>query len=214
ADTVRLFTMFAAPPDQSLEWSDSGVEGAYRFLRRLWSVVNTHVQRGPAPALTADALDAAQRALRRKTHEVIKGASEDIGERYTFNTAIAKVMELIIAVSKSLDDTAPQTRAVIQEALDAAVLILAPITPHICHELWHALGHEEAVIDAAWPKHDPAALVRDTVTLAVQVNGKLRGTIEVAADADQAAIEERAKAEPNVARFLEGKQLVRVIVVP
>ncbi|NLO80141.1 MAG: leucine--tRNA ligase [Xanthomonadaceae bacterium] len=214
ADTVRLFTMFAAPPDQSLEWSDSGVEGAYRFLRRLWSVVNTHVQRGPAPALTVDALDAAQRALRRKTHEVIKGASEDIGERYTFNTAIAKVMELINAVSKSLDDTAPQTRAVIQEALDAAVLILAPITPHICHELWHALGHEEAVIDAAWPKHDPAALVRDTVTLAVQVNGKLRGTIEVAADADQAAIEERAKAEPNVARFLEGKQLVRVIVVP
>ena len=214
ADTVRLFTMFAAPPDQSLEWSEAGVEGAFRFLKRLWSLVHAHVQHGPAPALEVAALDDGQRALRRKTHEVIQGASEDIGHRYTFNTAIAKVMELCNAVSKALDDQRPQTRAALQEALEAAVLILAPITPHICHALWAALGHSEPVVNAAWPKADPAALVRDTLTLAVQVSGKLRGTIEVAADADQATIEALAKAEPNVARFLEGKQLVRVIVVP
>jgi leucyl-tRNA synthetase len=214
SDTVRLFTMFAAPPDQSLEWSDAGVEGASRFLRRLWALVHGHLERGPVPALDVAALDDEQRTLRRKTHEVIQGASEDIGRRFTFNTAIAKVMELTNAVSKAVDDDRPQTRAVIQEALEAAVLILAPITPHICHELWAALGHDDAVANAAWPKYDPAALVRDTISLAVQVSGKLRGTIEVAANADQATIEALAKAEPNVARFLDGKELVRVIVVP
>ncbi len=214
ADTVRLFTMFAAPPEQSLEWSDSGVEGASRFLKRLWSLVYNHVQAGPAPALDVASLDDAQRALRRKVHETIHKASEDIGKRYTFNTAIAAVMELCNALAKAADDQAPQTRAVMQEGLEAAVLILAPIVPHITHELWHALGHAEAVVDAPWPKADPAAMVRDTVELAVQVNGKLRGTIQVAADADQATIEALAKAEPNVARFLEGMQLVRVIVVP
>ncbi|HEX5514655.1 MAG TPA: leucine--tRNA ligase [Gammaproteobacteria bacterium] len=214
ADTVRLFTMFAAPPDQSLEWSDAGVEGASRFLRRLWALVHGHLGRGPAPALEVAALDDEQRALRRKTHEVILGASEDVGRRFTFNTAIAKVMELTNAVSKAADDDRPQTRAVIQEALEAAVLILAPITPHICHELWTVLGHDDAIVNAAWPKHDPTALVRDTISLAVQVSGKLRGTIEVAANADQATIEALAKAEPNVARFLDGKELVRVIVVP
>jgi leucyl-tRNA synthetase len=214
ADTVRLFTMFAAPPDQSLEWSDAGVEGASRFLRRLWALVHGHVEQGAAPALDVAALDDAQRLLRRKTHEVIHGASEDVGRRYTFNVAIAKVMELSNTVSKSMDDRRPQTRAVIQEALEAAVLILAPITPHISHALWAALAHDGAVMDAAWPVYDPDAVVRDTIELAVQVSGKLRGTIEVAADADQATIEALAKAEPNVARFLEGKELARVIVVP
>jgi len=190
------------------------VEGASRFLRRLWTLVNTHTSQEPAPALQVAALDEEQRALRRKTHEVIHGATEDMGRRYTFNVAIAKVMELANVISRAMDDARPQTRAVIQEALEAAVLILAPITPHICHELWLALGHDGAVMDAAWPTYDPNAVVRDTIELAVQVSGRLRGTIEVAADADQASIEAQAKAEPNVARFLEGKELVRVVLVP
>ena len=214
ADTVRLFTMFASPPDQSLEWSDSGVEGAFRFLKRLWHLVQAHVEHGPAPALDISALNADQQALRRKTHETIQKASDDIGRRFTFNTAIAAVMELSNAVSKAAEDSSEQGRAVLQEALEAAVLILSPITPHISHELWQALGKDGAAVDARWPEADPAALVRDTLTLAVQVNGKLRGQIEIAADADQQSIEQAALEEPAVARFLDGKQPVKIIVVP
>ncbi len=214
ADTVRLFTMFAAPPEQSLEWSDSGVEGAFRFLRRLWSLVHQHVARGPAPALEPEALNDAQRELWRKVHETIQKASDDVGRRYTFNTAIAAVMELCNALSRGADDDSEANRAVMQQGLEAAVLILAPITPHITHELWQALGHDGAVVDANWPKADPAALERDSLKLVVQVNGKLRGHIEVAADADREACERAALDEPNVQRFIEGKQVVKVVVVP
>lgn len=216
ADTVRLFMMFAAPPEQSLEWSDSGVEGAHRFLKRLWRLVAEHLQAGTPAALDAAAiasLDDAQRELRRKTHETIKKAGDDIGRRTTFNTAIAAVMELTNAIAKFVD-TSPQGLAVSREAIEACVLLLAPITPHACHALWRSLGHDGAVIDATWPAFDESALARDSIELVVQVNGKLRARLEVPADADKAAVEALALANDNVQRHTDGKTLRKVIVVP
>ncbi|MCE8019808.1 leucine--tRNA ligase [Halomonas sp. MCCC 1A11036] len=213
ADTVRLFMMFAAPPEQSLEWSDSGVEGASRFLKRLWRLVAEHLEAGQPGKLDAEALNDTQRELRRKTHETIKKASDDIGRRTTFNTAIAAVMELTNALAR-FDDATPQGLAVAREAVEACVLLLAPITPHACHALWHELGHEEPAIDTSWPKVDESALARDTIELVVQVNGKLRARIEVAAEAPKEAIEAEAFAAENVQRHTEGKTVRKVIVVP
>jgi leucyl-tRNA synthetase len=213
ADTVRLFTMFAAPPEQSLEWSDSGVEGAYRFLKRLWAQVYDHVSRGPAPALDTTALNSGQADLRRKVHETIAKVSDDVGRRYTFNTAIAANMELLNVVGRLQDDS-EQGRAVIQEALESAVLMLAPIVPHAAQALWRSLGREGPVVDAAWPKADPNAMVKDTVELVVQVNGKLRGRIQLPVDTDRSGIEAAAVADTNVQRFVEGKSVKKVIVVP
>lgn len=215
ADTARLFMMFAAPPELSLEWSDSGVEGASRFLKRLWREIYAHRQHGPAPALAPNRLTEAQRSLRRKTHETLRKVSDDLGRRYTFNTAIAACMELLNATSRfevSAED--PQSHAVRQEALEILVLMLAPIVPHITQSLWHALGHSQVLVDVAWPKTDEAALSRDSITYIVQVNGKLRAQIEVAADASNPDIEAAALADENVTRHLEGKQLKKVIVVP
>ncbi|KAF1685431.1 leucine--tRNA ligase [Pseudoxanthomonas broegbernensis] len=214
ADTVRLFSMFAAPPEQSLEWNEAGVDGMARFLRRLWTQVQKHAAEGAAPGLDATALDAAQKTLRRKTHETIEKVGDDYGRRHSFNTAIASVMELMNAVAK-FDDASAQGRAVRQEALEAAVLLLNPITPHACHALWQALGHPEALLeDVPFPRVAPDALVREALVLAVQVNGKLRGTIEVAADTPRDRIEELARAEPNAAKYLEGLTPRKVIVVP
>ncbi|RDB44384.1 leucine--tRNA ligase [Halomonas sp. DQ26W] len=218
ADTVRLFMMFAAPPEQSLEWSDSGVEGASRFLKRLWRIVfehleAEHLEAGEPGTLDSASLNDAQRELRRKTHETIKKASDDIGRRTTFNTAIAAVMELTNALSK-FDDNSPLGLAVAREAIEASVLLLSPITPHACHALWHHLGHDEPAIDARWPRLDEAALTRDTLELVVQVNGKLRARIDSPADADKAAIEAQALSAENVQRHIEGKAVRKVIVVP
>jgi leucyl-tRNA synthetase len=213
ADTVRLFTMFAAPPEQSLEWSDSGVEGAYRFLKRLWKAVHEHVHKGMAPALDREALDDAQRALRRKLHETIQKVSDDVGRRYTFNTAIAANMELLNELGRFQDDS-DAGRAVMQEALESAVLMLAPIVPHISHSLWQALGHGDAVVDCAWPCFDPVALVQETVEIVVQVNGKLRGRVTVPAQADRDAIQAAALADENVRKFLADGTLRKAIVVP
>lgn len=217
ADTVRLFMMFAAPPEQSLEWSDSGVEGANRFLKRLWRLVAEHVNAGTPGVLDTNTLDDEQKTLRRKTHQTIDKASDDIGRRTTFNTAIAAVMELTNAVSRFQNDsdaTSPQGLAVVREAMEACVLLLAPITPHICHALWNALGHDEPAIDARWPRADETALVADSVELVVQVNGKLRARIEVAPDAAKDVIEAQAMGNENVQRHIEGKTLRKVIVVP
>jgi leucyl-tRNA synthetase len=212
-DTARLFTMFASPPDQSLEWSDTGVEGAYRFLKRLWRMVNDHVAQGQASALDISALSDKQKEARRKVHETITKVTDDIGRRFTFNTAIAAVMELCNVLGK-LDDSSEQGRAIMQEALESAVLLLSPIVPHITHRLWHELGHSEAVIDVSWPKADESALVKDSIELVIQVNGKLRGKIAVPAEASKADIEAQAQADENVQRFTEGKQIRKIIVVP
>ncbi len=213
ADTVRLFMMFAAPPEQSLEWSDSGVEGASRFLKRLWRVVQEHLEQGDVPALDVSALDARQKDLRLKTHQTIARVTDAIGRRHTFNTGIAACMELLNEVSK-YNDSSEQGRAVVREALDVMVPMLAPIVPHICDRLWNELGHEGMVIDAPWPAVDEAALEQDSIELVVQVNGKLRGKVSVPADASKDDIEAQALAEENVARFIADKTVRKVIVVP
>ncbi|AOU99714.1 leucine--tRNA ligase [Acidihalobacter yilgarnensis] len=213
ADTVRLFMMFAAPPDQALEWSDSGVEGAARFLKRLWRQVYEHATAGTVPLLNLDTLDEPQRALRRKVHQAIAKAGDDISRRQIFNTTIAANMELLNELGRFEDRSAPG-RAVMQEALEAMVLMLAPIVPHASHALWAALGHQGPVVEAAWPVMDETALIQDTQTLVVQVNGKLRGEIAVPADAAAEFIEQVALAEPNVQRFMEGKTVRKIITVP
>ncbi len=213
ADTVRLFSMFAAPPEQSLDWSDSGVEGSHRFLKRLWRLVEGHLALGESPPLDIDALDNQQRAARRKIHETIAKVGDDYGRRQTFNTAIAAVMELCNELGK-LDCQSAQSRSVLAEGLRASVLMLCPVVPHICHSLWQALGGEGEVINAGWPAIDESALSRDTIEMAVQVNGKVRAKIEVPADADKAATEAEARAQDNVCRFLDGLTVRKVIVVP
>ncbi|WP_439655163.1 leucine--tRNA ligase [Thermomonas alba] len=214
ADTVRLFAMFAAPPEQSLEWSEAGVEGMARFLRRLWRDVHAHAAQPDHPVVDPGALDAAQKAMRRQVHETIAKVGDDYGRRHSFNTAIAALMELLNALAR-FTDMSDQGRAVRHEAFEAIVLLLNPITPHISHALWQVLGHPETLLeDIPFPQADPQALVRDSVTLAVQVNGKLRGTIEVAPDATREAIEAAALAAPAVAASIAGQTPKKVIVVP
>jgi leucyl-tRNA synthetase len=213
ADTSRLFMMFAAPPEQSLEWSDKAVEGSHRFLNRLWRSVQEHADKGGVVELNTDDLSDELKAVRRQTYQTLSKVADDLGRRHTFNTAIAAVMELMNHLAK-LDDDSEQGRAVMQEALEKAVLMLSPITPHICHELWKSLGHDDAVMLQAWPQVDESALVQDNIELMVQVNGKLRSKIAVAADADKEAIEAQALADENVKRYTDDKQIRKVIVVP
>lgn len=213
ADTIRLFILFAAPPDQSLEWSDAGVEGAARFLKRLWRLVMAEAEQAAPAPVDPSALNAAQRDLRRQAHQMIAKVGDDIGRRQTFNTAIAAVMELSNALSRWTDDS-PAGRAVAREAMMLSICALAPMVPHIAQGLWEALGQPGLVMDAAWPEADPAALVRDDLEIVVQVNGKRRGQIRVPVDADQDAIGQAALAEPNVQRFLEGASVRKLIVVP
>jgi leucyl-tRNA synthetase len=213
ADTARLFMMFAAPPEQTLEWSDEGVQGSYRFIRRLWKAVHEHVAAGPAPALDPGALDAAQKALRRAAHQMLAKVTDDIGRRRTFNTAVAAVMELLNALAR-FEDRSPQGRAVTQEALEFVTVALSPIVPHVCHALWSALGHERALVDERWPISDPAALVQDSITLVVQVNGKLRGQVSVPPDATDEAIRAAALGEESVRRFVGEASPRKVIIVP
>ncbi len=212
ADTVRLFSMFAAPPDQSLEWSDEAVQGANRFLKRLWKMAAAHCA-GEAPAaLDAASLDDRQRDVRRKTHETIAKVSDDYGRRQTFNTAIAAVMELCNEVGKL--DESDQDRAVRAEALHAIVLMLSPIVPHICHALWQALGETDDILNVPWPGVDESALTRDSIEMAVQVNGKLRARMDVPADAAREAVEELALQQDNVRKFIADATVRKVIVVP
>ncbi|AQZ94917.1 leucine--tRNA ligase [Halopseudomonas phragmitis] len=213
ADTCRLFMMFASPPDMSLEWSDSGVEGAQRFLRRVWRLASQHVAAGTPAALDTANLNDEQKAVRRATHLAIRQASQDIGQHHKFNTAIAAVMTLMNVLEKA-GQTSDQDRALLHEGLETVALLLAPITPHISHALWQALGHQDPVIDARWPQVDEAALVQDSLQLVVQVNGKLRGHIEVAVEASRETIEACARDNENVQRFTEGLTIRKVIVVP
>jgi len=213
ADTVRLFSMFAAPPEHSLEWREAGVEGMARFLRRLWRDVHEHAGQPDHPVVDPAVLNAAHKALRRQTHETIAKVSDDFARRHSFNTAIAALMELLNAMAR-FDDMSDQGRAVRHEAFDAIVLLLNPITPHICHALWQALGHRESILTQTWPKADPAALTKTVVTLAVQVNGKLRGQIEVAVGTPHEQVENAAITDPAVAKFLAGAAVKKIVVVP
>jgi leucyl-tRNA synthetase len=213
ADTARLFTMFAAPPEQTLEWSDEGVQGAFRFIKRLWKAVYEHVSGGAVAPLDTQGLDDAQRSIRRQAHQTLGKVTDDIGRRRTFNTAIAAVMELLNAVSK-FPQRSPRDRSVVQEALEIAVVALSPIIPHATHVLWHELGHRTALIDETWPQVDAAALEQSMVEIVVQVNGKLRSRIAVASGADDESVRAAALADTHVQKFVAGATVRKVIVVP
>jgi leucyl-tRNA synthetase len=214
ADTVRLFIMFAAPPEQSLEWSDSGVEGAFRFLKRLWKQAFTHIEAGGSVvALDKASMTDEQQTIRRFVHQTIQKVSHDVGVRTIFNTAIAANMELVNTLSKFVDDS-DNGKAIRQEALEAIVLMLAPIVPHICHQLWLDLGHQQAVLGVAWPQVDESALEQDTIELVIQVNGKLRSKISVSITASSEEIQAQALNDELALRFIDGKPIRKVIVVP
>lgn len=213
ADTVRLFMMFASPAEMTLEWQESGVEGANRFLKRLWRLAFEHLAQGPVSALDVAALNADQKALRRDLHKTIAKVSDDIGRRQTFNTAIAAVMELMNKLTRMPQET-EQDRALLQEALMAVVRMLYPITPHICFALWQELGGEGDIDVAPWPVADEAAMVEDSKLVVVQVNGKLRGKVTVAADATEEQVKEVAFADANIAKHMEGVSIRKVIYVP
>ncbi len=213
ADTVRLFMMFASPPEQSLEWSDAGVDGASRFLKRLWKLSSNHINEGKAPTLDTTSLTDAQRELRRKIHLTIDKVNDDIGRRYTFNTAIAAVMEMMNALSRA-DIKEDNDHAIMREGVETAILLLAPIVPHITDALWIALGHENALINAAWPESDPAALEQSTIEMVIQVNGKLRSKIIIDKNTDKEQIEAMATEDENIKRHTEGKTIRKIIVIP
>ena len=215
ADTARLFMMFASPPTQTLEWADAGVDGAYRFLKRLWKQVYTHLQHGVVeidPALH-QTLPPELKSLRCQLHQTIAKVSDDLDRRHTFNTAIAAVMELMNGLAKS-QGTDPASRNLMQEALENIVLLLSPIVPHICHELWRELNPGIELFDQPWPQADNAAMVQDEIKLIVQVNGKLRGEINVAKDAGQDTLEHAALTNEHVQKFIEGQAVKKIIVVP
>lgn len=215
ADTARLFMMFASPPTQTLEWAETGVDGAFRFLKRLWRQVYVHVQHGVIafdPALHPE-LSPELKSIRLQLHQTIAKVSDDMDRRHTFNTAIAAVMELMNNLAK-LQGTDTASRNLIQEALENIVLLLSPIIPHICHTLWRELKPGTELSDQPWPKVDNSALVQNDVTLVVQVNGKLRGQIRVAKDAEREAIEHIALENEQVKKHIDDRVIKKVIVVP
>lgn len=216
ADSIRVFMMFKAPPEDTLEWSDDGVEGSARFLRRLWRMVWEHLEKGPpasAPRAELIALSPAQREMRRMAHATLVKVTDDFGRRRVFNTAIAAIMELMNALQK-FDDASEQGRAVRHEAIELIVQLLAPIAPHVCHVLWRDLGHTDALIDHPWPQPDPLALVQDRIEVVVQVNGKLRAKLEVDASASKDEISAAALADATIQKWIEGKPVRKVIVPP
>lgn len=213
ADTVRLFMMFASPAEMTLEWQESGVEGAKRFLGRVWNLVYEYAKSPATTILDTSALDKAQKELRRDVHKTIAKVSDDIGRRQTFNTAIAAVMELMNKLTKAPLES-EQDKAVMAEALSAVVRMLYPITPHICFELWQALGNEQTIDFAPWVQADETAMVEDEKLVVVQVNGKVRGKITVPATATEDEVKTIAKAEPNVVKFLDDQEIIKEIYIP
>ncbi|MFM2409082.1 MAG: leucine--tRNA ligase [Pseudomonadota bacterium] len=213
ADTARLFMMFAAPPEQSLEWSDSGVEGAFRFLKRVWKAAHDHIETGLVAAYSTGELSANAQALRLQLHQTIQKIDDDYGRRKTFNTAIAAIMELLNALAKFDANTAVE-RSVVQEVLEAAVLLLSPIAPHISDAIWAELRPNTRLHEQAFPVVDATALVQNEIDLVIQVNGKLRGSLRVAKETDKATLESLALAHEAVQKLLAGAAAKKVIVVP
>ncbi|MFT5561886.1 MAG: leucyl-tRNA synthetase, partial [Litorivivens sp.] len=213
ADAVRMAMMFAAPPEQSFEWSENGVESANRWLRtKLWNAVQEHVLGGDVPTLNPAELTNNQKELRRVVHETISSADDDYGTRIHFNTVVSSVMSLMNQIVK-FEATTPQGRAVVREALEIAIIVISPITPHISQELWRVLTGGD-INEATWPLVDRSALKKTVIEMVVQINGKLRAKFETSPDTTQADIEAEARALENVAKFIEGKTIRKVIVVP
>jgi leucyl-tRNA synthetase len=214
ADTLRLYALFAAPPEKSMEWSEDGIEGPHRFLQRLFRLVDRHLD-APADDGPAADLPEAARALRRKLHQTIAKVTSDIEERLSLNTAVAAMMELLneaYRVDEAL--SAGSGRAVLRETLEALVVLLNPYTPHLCEELWSRLGHPRGLVDHPWPDYDAAAAREESAEIAVQVNGKVRGRITVPRGTDEATVRDLALAEPRVREHLAGRQVAKVVVVP
>ncbi len=215
ADTVRLFMMFTSPPEQSLEWSDTAINGSYRFLKKLWKLIKTHQDSiKDIPGISSiEKFNETQNKLRRKTHQTISKVTDDIGRRYTFNTAIAAVMELVNEVSAfNVDDELD--RQVIKEAIESILLLLSPIVPHICHQLWLDINHDQPIIDARWPKFDSSLLKSETSLIVVQVNGKLRSKLEVDASISEDELKSMALSDERVVRFIDGNEIKKIIVIP
>jgi leucyl-tRNA synthetase len=218
ADTVRLFCLFAAPPEKDLDWNEQGVEGSFRFLSRVWRLVSENLQALKSAArYTGGSLlpeDLAQ--LRRKTHQTIKKVTEDIRERFHFNTAIAAIMELVNHIYQVLDSPAsgPIFWPVIREAVEAVIVAASPMVPHISEELWKMLGHEKLLLETPWPKWDDKALKADEILIVVQINGKLRSKITVPADATDKELEEISLKDTKIRDLIAGNQVRKVVVVP
>ena len=215
ADTVRLFMMFTSPPEQSLEWSDTAINGSYRFLKKLWKLIKTHQDSiKDIPSISSnEKFNGNQNKLRRKTHQTISKVTDDIGRRYTFNTAIAAVMELVNEVSAFNVDN-ELDRQVIKEAIESILLLLSPIVPHICHQLWLDINHDQPIIDARWPKYDSSLLKSETSLIVVQVNGKLRSKLEVDASISEDELKSMALSDEKVVRFIDGNEIKKIIVIP
>jgi len=216
ADTVRLFILFAAPPTQDLEWSDSGLEGSYRFVNKIYRLISAFIEDSKTHTvakLALDALNKEQKSIRQKTHQALAKIGDDMSRRHSFNTAIASLMELSNALIK-FSATDEQSMAVRAESVDIILKTLSPITPHICHYLWHELGNKEAIINEPWPMVDKKALEQDEVQIIVQINGKLRAKLVLDAGMDKLEVETQALNDENVAKFTDGKTVVKVIVVP
>ena len=215
ADTVRLFMMFTSPPEQSLEWSDTAINGSYRFLKKLWKLIKTHQDsiKDVSEISTNDGFNENQNKLRRKTHQTISKVTDDIGRRYTFNTAIAAVMELVNEVS-TFNVNDELDLQVIKEAIESILLLLSPIVPHICHQLWLDINHEQPIIDAEWPKFDPSLLKSETSLIVIQVNGKLRSKLEVDASISEEELKSMALSDEKVMGFIEGNEIKKIIVIP
>ena len=211
ADTVRLFMISAASPEQALEWSDKGVQGAYRFLKKLWVLIDKHCSEDPLKPI--DDLNGNQKELRYKTHSTIVKVSDDIGRRYKFNTAIAAIMELLNSVTR-FDDDSHKGRSVVRESLETIILLLSPIVPHICHELWKKLNYKTSLIDEKWPNADKLALAKDSIEIVVQVNGKLRSRIIVDVNADEEKIKSLVIKDKNVQRYIGKNKVKNIIIVP
>ena len=213
SDTVRLFTMFASPPEQTMEWSDEGVSGAFKFLKKLWRIVHDQIKLSNEDVIDVSILNDQQKYLRRKTHETIKKVSDDFGRRNTFNTAIAAVMELLNEIPK-VDTISPQSIAVRREAISNAILMLNPIVPHICNKLWLTLGNPNSICEIDWPKVDELALLKTSSIIVIQVNGKVRGKIEVSVGSNDDTVKSQALEHENVQKFIAGKKVKKIIIIP
>ena len=213
SDTVRLFTMFASPPEQTMEWSDEGVSGAFKFLKKLWRIVHDQIKLSNEDVIDVSILNDQQKYLRRKTHETIKKVSDDFGRRNTFNTAIAAVMELLNEIPK-VDTIYPQSIAVRREAISNAILMLNPIVPHICNKLWLTLGNPNSICEIDWPKVDELALLKTSSIIVIQVNGKVRGKIEVSVGSNDDTVKSQALEHENVQKFIAGKKVKKIIIIP
>ena len=213
SDTVRLFTMFASPPEQTMEWSDEGVSGAFKFLKKLWRIVHDQIKLSNEDVIDVSILNDQQKYLRRKTHETIKKVSDDFGRRNTFNTAIAAVMELLNEIPK-VDTISPQSIAIRREAISNAILMLNPIVPHICNKLWLTLGNPTSICEIDWPKVDELALLKTSSIIVIQVNGKVRGKIEVSVGSNDDTVKSQALEHENVQKFIAGKKVKKIIIIP